>query len=58
MLGHLWKNTTTMEKTYEKHRKIAHKIGKLIFNIFFLGSLSELFLFHISILHLISLLLV
>ena len=48
-----------MEKTYEK---IAHKRSKLIINTFFQGFfnwivLSELFLFHISVLHLISLLL-
>ena len=63
MSGHLWKNSKKMEEIYEKTQaKIVHKRNKLMFNIYFLGSLwlnsYEPFLFRIFILHVISLLLV
>ena len=63
MSDHLWKNSKKMKETYKKTQaKIAHKRNKLMFNIFFLGSLwlnsYEPFLCHIFILHVISLLLV
>ena len=62
-LGHFYKITSKWKRPMKKQRKIAHKRSKLIINIFFLGFfnwivMSELFLFQISVLHLISLLLI